>query len=130
MQACKEQRPKKEIGGLIPGALDNSNNPKGSYNAQQALYQTSSESGVRRLHIALDNAARNADGGTDLNVGYNFVEVETLPENGRVPCSISPAARNEVFNRPLALNHQGANEEAAKAPAVKPKGADREKTAP
>lgn len=84
---------------------------------------------LRRLHVALDNAVRDAYGWTDLNLDHDFVEVETLPENDRVRYTISPAARKEVLKRLLALNHQRAKEEAAKAPAVKPKGAGRKKAA-
>jgi hypothetical protein len=74
------------------------------------------------LHVALDIAVRDAYGWTDLNLGHDFVEVETLPENDRVRYTISPAARKEVLKRLLALNHQRAKEEAAKAPTTKPKG--------
>jgi hypothetical protein len=86
---------------------------------------------LRRLHAALDNAVRDAYGWNDLNLGHDFVEVETLPENDRVRYTISPAARKEVLKRLLALNHQRAKEEAAQAPAAKAKGAGRKKaTAP
>ena len=77
---------------------------------------------LRRLHVALDNAVRDAYGWTDLNLDHGYVEVETLPENDRVRYTISPAARKEVLKRLLALNHQRAKEEAAKAPATKAKG--------
>jgi methylase of polypeptide subunit release factors len=77
---------------------------------------------LRRLHVALDNAVRDAYGWTDLNLDHDFVEVETLPENDRVRYTVSPAARREVLKRLLALNHQRAKEEAAKAPATKAKG--------
>ena len=84
---------------------------------------------LRRLHVALDTAVRDAYGWTDLNLGHDFVEVETLPENDRVRYTISPAARKEVLKRLLALNHQRAKEEAAKAPAAKTKRAGRKKAA-
>lgn len=77
---------------------------------------------LRRLHVELDNAVRDAYGWTDLNLDHGFVEVETLPENDRVRYTINPAARKEVLKRLLALNHQRAKEEAAKAPATKAKG--------
>jgi type I restriction-modification system DNA methylase subunit len=83
---------------------------------------------LRRLHVALDNAVRDAYGWTDLNLGHDFVEVETLPENDRVRYTISPAARKEVLKRLLALNHQRAKEEAAKAPAAKVKGSKKSTT--
>lgn len=71
---------------------------------------------LRRLHVALDNAVRDAYGWTDLNLGHDFVEIETLPESDRVRYTISPGARKEVLKRLLALNHQRAKEEAAQAP--------------
>lgn len=88
---------------------------------------------LRRLHRELDLAIRDAYGWTDLDLGHDFVEVETLPENDRVRYTISPAARKEVLKRLLALNHQRATAEAAAAaiavPAKvrrgrKPKGTD------
>ena len=72
---------------------------------------------LRRLHVALDNAVREAYGWADLNLGHEFVEVETLPENDRVRYTISPAARKEVLRRLLALNHERARQEAAQAQA-------------
>lgn len=71
---------------------------------------------LRRLHIALDNAVLDAYGWTDLNLGHDFVEVETLPESDRVRYTISPAARKEVLRRLLTLNHERARHEAAQAP--------------
>lgn len=68
---------------------------------------------LRRLHVTLDNAVRDAYGWNDLNLGHDFVEVETLPENDRVRYTISPAARKEVLKRLLALNHERAKREAA-----------------
>ena len=88
---------------------------------------------LRRLHRELDLAIRDAYGWTDLELGHDFIEVETLPENDRVRYTISPAARKEVLNRLLALNHQRAAAEAAAAAALapaktkrgrKPKGGD------
>ncbi|MDX3895750.1 Eco57I restriction-modification methylase domain-containing protein [Pusillimonas sp.] len=74
---------------------------------------------LRRLHVALDNTVRDAYGWSDLNLGHDFVEVETLPENDRVRYTISPAARKEVLKRLLALNHERARQEAAQTPAAK-----------
>jgi hypothetical protein len=68
---------------------------------------------LRRLHRELDLAIRDAYGWTDLDLGHDFIEVETLPENDRVRYTISPAARKEVLKRLLALNHQRAAAEAA-----------------
>ncbi|MBL8204744.1 MAG: restriction endonuclease [Blastocatellia bacterium] len=77
---------------------------------------------LRRLHCALDNAVRDAYGWSDLDLEHNFYEVETLPENDRVRYTISPAARKEVLRRLLALNHERAAEEKAKAVPVPKKG--------
>jgi hypothetical protein len=63
---------------------------------------------LRRLHRELDLAVRDAYGWTDLELGHDFVEVETLPENDRVRYTISPAARKEVLKRLLAENHRRA----------------------
>jgi hypothetical protein len=66
---------------------------------------------LRRLHVELDTAVRDAYGWQDLDLGHDFHEVETLPENDRVRYTISPAARKELLKRLLALNHQRAEEE-------------------
>ncbi|MGE0356581.1 MAG: type IIL restriction-modification enzyme MmeI [Burkholderiales bacterium] len=63
---------------------------------------------LRRLHCELDIAIRDAYGWADLDLGHDFHEVETLPENDRVRYTMSPAARKEVLKRLLALNHQRA----------------------
>ncbi|MCZ2152282.1 MAG: hypothetical protein LC114_00025 [Bryobacterales bacterium] len=63
---------------------------------------------LRRLHRELDIAVRDAYGWTDLDLGHDFHEVETLPENDRVRYTISPAARKEVLSRLLAENHRRA----------------------
>ena len=63
---------------------------------------------LRRLHRELDLAIRDAYGWSDLDLGHDFHEVETLPENDRVRYTISPTARKEVLRRLLALNHQRA----------------------
>lgn len=77
---------------------------------------------LRRLHRELDLAVCDAYGWTDLDLGHDFVEVETLPENDRVRYTISPAARKEVLKRLLAENHRRAAlqvTEAATKPAAK-----------
>ena len=74
---------------------------------------------LRRLHRQLDEAIRDAYGWTDLNLGHDFVEVETLPENDRVRYTISPAARKEVLRRLLALNHERAAAQAEVRPTNK-----------
>lgn len=63
---------------------------------------------LRRLHCELDLAVRDTYGWTDLDLGHDFVEVDTLPENDRVRYTISPAARKEVLRRLLAENHRRA----------------------
>lgn len=72
---------------------------------------------LRKLHRELDEAVLAAYGWTDLNLGHDFHEVETLPENDRVRYTISPDARKELLKRLLALNHLRAAEEKAKLPA-------------
>lgn len=77
---------------------------------------------LRRLHLELDHAIRDAYGWQNLDLGHDFHEVETLPENDRVRYTISPAARKEVLRRLLALNHARAQDEtleAQNAPAKK-----------
>lgn len=74
---------------------------------------------LRRLHVALDNAVRDAYGWQSLDLQHDFYEVDTLPENDRVRYTISPTTRKEVLKRLLALNHERAKaEQAAAAPAV------------
>ena len=69
---------------------------------------------LRRLHVEMDNAVLNAYGWQDLDLGHDFHEVETLPENDRTRFTISPTARKEVLKRLLALNHARAAEEGQK----------------
>jgi len=99
---------------------------KKSIEEAEAGYQGILE--LRRLHRQLDEAIRDAYGWTDpstgsgqvLDLGHDFHEVETLPENDRVRYTISPAARKEVLKRLLAENHRRAALEAAAVP-EKPK---------
>lgn len=74
---------------------------------------------LRRLHRELDESVRDAYGWQALDLGHDFHEVETLPENDRVRYTISPAARKEVLRRLLALNHQRAVSQAEAAPTKK-----------
>ncbi len=60
---------------------------------------------LRRLHVALDLAVRDAYGWQDLDLQHDFYEVETLPENDRIRYTISPEARVELLKRLLAENH-------------------------
>jgi methylase of polypeptide subunit release factors len=71
---------------------------------------------LRRLHYELDLAIRNAYGWQDLDLGHDFHEMETLPENDRVRYTISPTARKEVLKRLLALNHARASADTASPP--------------
>jgi hypothetical protein len=63
---------------------------------------------LRRLHVALDLAVRDAYGRQDLDLEHGFHEVETLSENDRVRYTISPAARREVLKLLLAENNSRA----------------------
>jgi hypothetical protein len=77
---------------------------------------------LRRLHRELDNAIRDAYGWNDLNLGHDFYEIETLPENDRVRWTISPDARKEVLRRLLLLNHERAKEQEKVVRVVKRRG--------
>lgn len=77
---------------------------------------------LRRLHRELDLAIRDAYGWINLDLGHDFHEVETLPENDRVRYTVSPAARKELLKRLLAENHRrAAEEERIKAEATQAK---------
>ena len=58
---------------------------------------------LRRLHVELDLAIRDAYGWQNLPLDHDFYEVETLAENDRVRYTISPAARKELLRRLLSL---------------------------
>ena len=81
---------------------------------------------LRRLHVALDIAVRDAYGWQDLDLEHGFHEVETLPENDRVRYTISHAARREVLKRLLVENHARAETE-AKNPTANPKRVGRKR---
>jgi hypothetical protein len=68
---------------------------------------------LRRLHVELDVAVRDAYGWQDLPLEHAFYEVETLPENDRVRYTISPAARKELLKRLLTENYRRAAAESA-----------------
>jgi hypothetical protein len=76
---------------------------------------------LRRLHVELDVAIRDAYNWQNLPLDHDFHEVETLAENDRLRYTISPAARKELLRRLLVLNHARAAAESAAAPAPKPK---------
>ena len=75
---------------------------------------------LRRLHVALDIAIRDAYGWQDLDLEHDFHEVETLPENDQVRYTISPSTRRELLKRLLAENHARTGTE-TKNPIAKPK---------
>ena len=79
---------------------------------------------LRRLHVQLDLAVRDAYGWQDLDLEHGFYEIETLTENDRVRYTISPAARREVLTRLLTENHARVEAE-AKDPAPKPERGSR-----
>jgi hypothetical protein len=76
---------------------------------------------LRRLHVELDLAIRDAYGWQNLPLEHDFHEVETLAENDRVRYTISPAARKEVLRRLLAVNQARGEAEKAKAKPAKTK---------
>ena len=78
---------------------------------------------LRRLHVDLDLAIRDAYGSQSLSLDHSFHEVDTLPENDRVRFTVSAAARKEILRRLLALNHDRAQAEKSAATPVKPKRA-------
>jgi hypothetical protein len=92
---------------------------------------------LRDLHRQLDQAVLTAyawhnpgPDGPAIDLGHDFHEVETLPENDRTRYTITPQARKDLLTRLLKLNHTRAAEEAAKAPpskALKPMKAQRAK---
>ena len=84
---------------------------------------------LRRLHVALDIAVRDAYGWQDLDLQHNFHEVETLPENNRVRYAISPAARREVLKRLLAENYARAKSETKNLLPRLTRGGRKERTA-
>jgi len=70
---------------------------------------------LRRLHVNLDIAVRDAYSWQNLDLEHDFYEVETLPENDRVRYTISPRARREVLKRLLTENHARTSNEAKNA---------------
>jgi hypothetical protein len=70
---------------------------------------------LRQRHAEMDNAVLKAygwDGEVDL--AHDFYEVDYLPENDNVRFTISPAARRDILQRLLKLNHARHAEEVAK----------------
>lgn len=76
---------------------------------------------LRRLHVELDTAVRDAYG-WDVSLDHDFYDVETLPENDRTRYTISPAARKELLRLLLDENHRRAAAESLPGKGkVKPK---------
>jgi hypothetical protein len=83
---------------------------------------------LRALHVALDNAVRDAYGWSDLELDHHHWET---PQGVRF--TVSPAAKDEMLDRLLELNHRRYAEEVAaglhdkkskKAPAKRAKAVD------
>jgi hypothetical protein len=84
---------------------------------------------LRALHVALDNAVRDAYGWSDLELDHHHWET---PQGVRF--TVSPAAKDELLDRLLELNHRRYAEEVAaglhdkkskKAPAKRAKAVDK-----
>ena len=67
---------------------------------------------LRRLHVDMDQAAANVYGWQDIDLGHGFHETKQ-----GIRFTISEAARREILDRLLALNHQRYAEEIAAAAA-------------
>lgn len=80
--------------------------------------------GLRALQREMDHAVAAAYGWTDLDLGHGFHEAKQ-----GLRYTISEAARREVLDRLLALNHARHAEEVAGAPPEKPKRAGKKKSA-
>ena len=69
---------------------------------------------LRQRHVEMDNAVLKAYGwDTEVDLAHDFYEVDYLPENDNVRFTISPAARRDILQRLLKLNHERHAEEAA-----------------
>lgn len=79
---------------------------------------------LRALQTEMDNAVASAYQWTALDLGHDFHETKR-----GVRFTISEAARREVLDRLLALNHARHAEEEASAPPAKPKRAGKKKSA-
>ena len=78
---------------------------------------------LRDLHVALDLAVRHAYGWADLDLDHGYWDT---PQGRRL--TLGPAARTEVLDRLLELNHQRYAEEVAAGLHEKKKPATRRKT--
>ena len=70
---------------------------------------------LRRLHVEMDTAVRDAYGWQDLMLGHDF-----HGDGKETRFTLAPAAKQEVLRRLLKLNLERAAEEAAEAAAAKP----------
>ena len=84
----------------------------GIYNRFHSYPDAHDDIGIlRKLHVSLDQAVATAYGWQDLELGHDFHETKQ-----GIRYTISEAARREILDRLLALNHQRhAEEEAEKA---------------
>ncbi len=66
---------------------------------------------LRELHKQMDETVLTAYGWNDIDLQYNFYEVDYLPEKDRIRYTIHPDARKEILKRLLELNHKIHEEE-------------------
>ena len=69
---------------------------------------------LREIQKELDSVVLETYGWSDINLNYNFYEVEYLHEKDSIRFTIHTEARKEILNRLLKLNHERFEEEAAK----------------
>jgi hypothetical protein len=77
---------------------------------------------LRHLHKEMDIAILEAYGWLNLDLGHDFHEIESFPDNDRVRFTISAEARKEVLRLLLDLNHKRAVAQIAAIPAKKKRG--------
>ena len=68
---------------------------------------------LRHLHTNLDGMVRDAYGWQDLELGHEFRDVDTLPENDRLRFTVNTTAHREVLKRLLTENNTRAELQAA-----------------
>jgi len=95
-----------------------------TYNRFHSPHEVSEDiSNLRKLHVEMDYAVAKAYGWTDLDLGHRFHETK---QGTRF--TISEAARREVLDRLLALNHERyAQEQAILLSAPNPKSKSRKR---
>lgn len=59
---------------------------------------------MRALQIKLDNLILQCYKWNDINLDYNFFELDYLPENDKIRFTISPIVQKQILNRLLKLN--------------------------